>query len=367
MDSQEDKLLLRLNFPFCAHQCAYCTQEPLPHTALTLKGYGEAMERELIAAAEEGVGQTVSAVSLEGGSPGLLPADVLQNILRTLKKHFPITSETQISVQTMPGEYSQSLLRKLRDNGVNFWTVGLQTAILEEHLLLDRPYHFDTITMVDAALKNFDLRALNFDLLYGIPTQTPFTLGRTLEKALAYEPEHITLQPLRLLPHTRLYERCRSGEVKPCGPQKAEELYLFAKERLEALGYRQYTSCDFAREGQENRFRLGLLRGDNVLGLGYQAESCLDGLCYSNGHNLNEYLTHSASLEVIANHVSELDEAGRALRRTISRLELLETVTAEELGVLLTSLQKANALERVENGYRLSPRGIATAALAKLL
>lgn len=367
MEHQEGKLLLRLHFPFCAHQCAYCTQEPLPHTALTLKGYGEAMERELIAAAEEGAGQTVSAVSLEGGSPALLPADALQNILRTLKKQFPITAETQISVQTMPGEYSQALIRKLRDNGVNFWTVGLQTAILEEHLLLDRPYHFDTITMVDAALKNFDLRALNFDLLYGIPTQTTLTLGRTLEKALAYEPDHITLQPLRLLPHTRLYERCQAGEVTPCTPQAAEELYRFAKERLEALGYRQYTSCDFARAGKENRFRTGLLRGDNVLGLGYQAESCLDGLCYSNGHNLNEYLTHSASLEIIANRVSRLDEAGLALRRAVSRLERLEAVPAEELGALLSPLQEANALEQAENGYRLSPRGIATAALAKLI
>lgn len=366
MDTQNN-LLLRLNFPFCAHQCAYCTQKSQPHTAQILHGYGEAMAKELAASAEEGENRTISAVSLEGGSPAYLPADTLQTVLRALKKHFPITETTQISVQTMPGEYSQALIRKLRDNGVNFWTVGLQTAILEEHLLLDRPYHYETITMVDAALKNFDLRALNFELLYGIPTQTPFTLNRTLEKALAYEPEHITLNPLRLLPGTKLYERCAAGEVTPCAPQAAEELYLTAKERLESLGYRQYTSRDFGRGDCKNQFRLGLLRGDDVLGAGYQAESCLEGLCYSNGHNFNEYLAYSDKLEVIANRVTQLDDTGLALRRAVSRLELLEAVTAEELGALLPPLQERNALEQTETGYRLSPLAIATSALANFL
>ena len=364
MPTQPNHLLLRLNFPFCAHQCAYCAQQSQPHTSVALKAYGEAMLAEMAAAAEEGEGRTVTAVSLEGGCPGLMPADVLQDILRGLKKHFPLSSDVQIGVQTMPGEYSQVLMRKLRDNGVNFWTVGLQTAISEEFQLLDRPYPFDAITMVDAALKAFDPRDLNFELLYGIPGQTARSFAKSVEKILAYEPDHITLNPLRLLPHTRLYEQCRKGEVKAMEPQAAAELYQKAAERLEALGYQRYTVYDFARPGKENRFRLGLLRGEDVLGLGYGAKSCLGGLCYSTGHNFNEYLAHSGELEIVADRIFQLSGEAQALRLAVGRLERLETVEGSALGGYLSPLLESGALESTGEGCRLTPLGIVTGALS---
>lgn len=359
-------LLLGLNFPFCSHRCAYCPQQSQIHTEVALRAYGQAMLLEMAAAAEEGEGRTVTAVSLEGGCPGLMSADSLQDILRGLRKHFPLADDVQIGVQTMPGEYSQAFMRKLRDNGVNFWTVGLQTAVLEEHLLLDRPYKFDALTMVDAALKNFDPRRLNFELLYGIPGQTSLSLGRSLEKVLAYDPDHITLAPLRLLHGTRLYDRCRAGAVKPMEPQMAADLYEEAAERLETLGYRRYTASGFARPGGQDRFRLSLLRGEDLLGLGYQAKSCLDGLCYSTGHNFNEYLAHSGELEIVADQVAQLNEEGQALRLAVGRLERLEAVEGSALGEHLSPLLESGALENVGTGYRLTPLGIASGALYRM-
>lgn len=359
-------LLLGLNFPFCPHRCAYCSQQSQIHTEVALRAYGQAMLVEMAAAAEEGEGRTVTAVSLEGGCPGLMSADSIQEILRGLRKHFPLSSDVQIGIQTMPGDYSQAFMRKLRDNGVNFWTIGLQTAILEEHLLLDRPYKFDALTMVDAALKAFEPRSLNFELLYGIPGQSSLSLGRSLEKVLAYEPDHITLAPLRLLRGTRLYEQCRRGEVKAMEPQMAADLYEEAAERLESLGYRQYTSSGFARPGGQDRFRLGLLQGEDLLGLGYEAKSCLGGLCYSTGHNFNEYLAHSGELEIVANQVTRLREEGQALRSAVGRLERLEAVEGSTLGEHLSPLLEAGALENAEAGYRLTPLGITSGALYQI-
>ena len=359
-------LLLGLNFPFCPHRCAYCPQQSQPHTEVALRAYGQAMLVEMAAATEEGEGRTVTAVSLEGGCPGLMSADSLQEILRGLRKHFPLAEDVQIGIQTMPGEYSQAFMRKLRDYGVNFWTVGLQTAILEEHLLLDRPYKFDALTMVDAALQNFDPRALNFELLYGIPGQNALSLSRSLEKVLAYEPDHITLAPLRLLHGTRLYDRCRAGAVKPMDPQMAADLYEKAAERLETLGYQRYTASGFARPGGQDRFRLGLLRGEDLLGLGYEAKSCLDGLCYSTGHNFNEYLAHSGELEIVANQVAQLSEEGQTLRLAVGRLEKLEAVEGTALGGHLSPLLESGALENTGEGYRLTPLGIASGALSRL-
>ena len=150
-------------------------------------------------------------------------------------------------------------------------------------------------------------------------------------------------------------------------PQAAAELYQRAAERLEALGYRRYTIHDFARPGKEDRFRLGLLRGENVLGLGYGAKSCLDGLCYSTGHNFNEYLSHSGELEIVADQVGQLSGEAQALRLAIGKLELLETVEGAALGEYLSPLLEVGALEKTGEGCRLTPLGVVTGALAEAI
>lgn len=320
MPDKTRPLLLKLNIPFCSHKCSYCPLPVCAYNAGTVRAHGEAMLAEIRAAAEDAQGSTVQAISIEGGSPCLTPPDLLRDMLRTIRKHYLLAEDVHLGLQTMPGDYSRAMVQRMADEGVNFWTVGLQTADAEEHRLLGRPYRFDALTMVDTAVKVFPMRALNFELLYGIPGQTMHTWRHSLDAALAYEPEHLSLHPLLLLPATPLLARCRSGEVSPCTQEAKIEFYTYAKERLESLGYRGYTVSDFARPGHEDRYRLGLLDGAEYLGFGYQAESCLDGIRYSNGHSLPEYLEHSTDPSVIANHVTGMAGAGEALSYTVSRL-----------------------------------------------
>ena len=301
-------LLLKLYIPFCQRQCGHCRLTVCGYDAPTLRAYGEAMLAELKAvAAEEAEGRVVTAVSIEGGCPGLMPSELLQILLREVRKSFTLADDVQIGVQTMPGDYSQTFIRRLRDNGVNFWSVGLATANLDEHNLLERPYRFDALTMVDTALKTFDMRELSFHLLYGIPGQTALSWERTLDKALAYSPEHLTLEPVGIGPGTRLYEKVKAGKLTPPPSEAATELYLLAKEKLEGLGYREYTAHRFALPGYEDRYQLGLLAGTDRLGIGYLADSCLDGLFYTNGHSLCEYMAHPTELEVIANQITRVE------------------------------------------------------------
>ena len=83
------------------------------------------------------------------------------------------------------------------------------------------------------------------------PKESPSTDSSISSLPTAYEPDHITLAPLRLLHGTRLYDRCRAGAVKPMEAKMAADLYEEAAERLETLGYRQYTASGFAlRQGK---------------------------------------------------------------------------------------------------------------------
>ncbi len=299
-------LILQVNIPFCTRRCAYCGSTVCAYDPSVSAAYVKALLREIEAAAPEAQDHRVRAVSLEGGCPTLLEPAGLQTVLRAIRHSFALAEDVQISLQTMPGDYSRALMEKMRDNGVNFWIVGLETAELPEHELLRRPYRFDALTMVDAALRTFHPRDLSFELLYGIPGQTERSFRHTLEVALAYEPDHLTLYPLLYPTGSALQIECAAGLLEPLEPQRADELRALAGERLAALGYHAYTQYDYCLPGKENCFRLGQLQGAEQLGLGYDALTRMDGFTYRNGHSLQEYLDHADDLSILARDVAEL-------------------------------------------------------------
>lgn len=378
---QENPLLLKLSFPFCFRKCSYCGQPVCSYDTNVMKAYGQAMEAEMEAAAAELPDSVIPAVTLEGGSPALASPEMLQKLLRTLRKTFPLAEDVQIQIQTMPGQFSRSLIQRLQGEGINFWTIGLETADPGEHQLLNRPYRFDALTMVDTAVRTFQMRKLNFSLLYGIPGQSLHSWKHTLDAALAYSPDHLTLNPLRLIPGTPLADQCQKGNLTPCSPQTAAQYYEYAKDFLLSLGYEAYTVTDFARPGCENRWRLSHLSGTPYMGFGYQADSCLDGVFYTNGHSLKEYLEHSAQLPVIANHMTRLDLRSQMLRFILSRLTLSQGLDIRELerhfgreshkltGEVFPSLTADGFLTKDTAGedvIRLTSLGIASGVLHRL-
>lgn len=369
-------LLLKLYIPFCAQKCSFCPLPVCGYDAGLVRAHGQAMLAELQAAAEDAGDSVVRAVSIEGGSPCLTPPELLRELLRTIRRRFACAPDLQIGIQTMPGDYSRALMQRMADEGVNFWTVGLASANPEEHKLLGRPYRFDALTMVDTAVRVFPMRDLNFELLYGIPGQTMHSWERSLNAVLAYQPEHLTLRPLILRPGTPLYAGCKSGKTAPCSPETGTELYLYAKQRLEQMGYCGYTIHDFALPGHEDRYRLALLNGADYTGIGYRADSRVEGIHYCNGHSMQEYIGHSADLSIIADQVTRIEGAGEIMRHIASQLTLKRGLddavlqssfgdSAEPvLNQVLPGLLQEKMLERRANGrLYLTARGIAAGAL----
>lgn len=302
------EMILQINVPLCVRRCAHCGQVICKYEPKLAAAYAKALLREIEIVVPDLFDYEISAISIEGGSPALLESGDLQAILRAARRSFSLADDVQIAIQTMPGDYSRALMEKLRDSGVNFWIVGLATADMREHELLRRPYRYDALTMVDMAIRTFNPRALSFDLLYGIPNQTAKTWAHTLDTALSYQPEHLTLLPLDLSVNSALKADCDNGLIEPMPPKQVEALRQYAHERLTALGYMGDGRADYALPGQSYRFRQKQRDGVEQLGLGYRAVTAMDGYRYVNGHSLNEYLAHPGELEVLAAEVEAMGE-----------------------------------------------------------
>lgn len=314
-----EDMIVQLNIPFMVRPYSFSTRPFCSYDPKVLRAYAQAVMREIEAFAPDMETVSVSAISIEGGTPALMAPEDLSSVLKCLKKYFPCSDDLQVSLQTIPGNYSRALMDKMRDAGVNFWNFSLLTPQLSEYTLIDPPYKFDAITMVDMAVRAFRPKDLSFELLYGIPSQTEGSWKHTLERVLSYEPAHMTLRPFHAEEGSRLSTRLKdpSDPVSLYPEEMYAQLYHYAADLLKQRGYVRYSSFDFALPGHENRFTLGQIRGTDQLGVGYMACSYLGSTFYTNGHSLQEYIDHSDDFPVIANNVrSFCDCEMETLRKT---------------------------------------------------
>ncbi|HSU82142.1 MAG TPA: coproporphyrinogen-III oxidase family protein, partial [Thermoanaerobaculia bacterium] len=115
---------------------------------------------------------------------------------------------------------------------------------------------------------------ISIDLIYGLPDQ-PFEIWqRTLEQAVALEPDHISCYQLTFLEGTPFGFRLARGKMSELPEEEQAEIFLFTHQFLRDHGYPAYEVSNFARS-PEHRSRHNQKYWHHVpyLGLGPSAHS----------------------------------------------------------------------------------------------
>jgi len=85
-------------------------------------------------------------------------------------------------------------------------------------------------------LRQAGIRSLNVDLLYGLPRQTPNTLGRSIQDVLELAPERISLFGYAHVPWMKKHQRVLETHGLP-DPRQRLTLFETATEALTTAGY----------------------------------------------------------------------------------------------------------------------------------
>lgn len=83
-------LQLYLHFPFCKSKCLYCDFCSAPGSRAGMERYAAALRRELRLAGRKFPDAEVSTVYLGGGTPSILPVDLMDSVLDTLRSVFSL-------------------------------------------------------------------------------------------------------------------------------------------------------------------------------------------------------------------------------------------------------------------------------------
>jgi oxygen-independent coproporphyrinogen-3 oxidase len=251
IDQGDRPLGLYVHVPFCERKCPYCDFNTYAGLESLFERYVDALCLELAREAPRAEGRALSSVFVGGGTPTVLAPALLGRIFASIRQHFELTPDCEISSEANPGTVDGERFSHLVELGVNRLSMGVQSLQPSELGFLGRIHSADEALRAFETARAAGLARINLDFMFGMPGQSPESWARTLDAALELRPEHLSLYSLIVEPETPLARWVHEGKVAAPDDDEAAELYHMARERLGAAGYVQYEVSNWALADSE--------------------------------------------------------------------------------------------------------------------
>ncbi|MFQ9526637.1 MAG: radical SAM family heme chaperone HemW, partial [Eubacterium ramulus] len=305
------ELELYLHIPFCERKCAYCDFLSAPADLPVRISYIKKLQEEIAYYGAQYGEYQVSSIFFGGGTPTILEGYQLAAILETVKEHFNITTDAEITVECNPGTLTAGKAEKLVQAGFNRISMGLQSADDRELQLLGRIHNFAQFLESYDLARKAGFQNINVDLMSALPGQTLKSWQDTLQKVTALRPEHISAYSLIIEEGTPFYERFAEDErIREEGghprllPEEDVErqMYELTETFLHTKGYERYEISNYAKPGYECRHNCGYWTRKDYLGLGLGASSLVEHQRFQNTSELKTYLEQEYSPQCEGQH-----------------------------------------------------------------
>lgn len=358
---------LYIHIPFCRSKCQYCDFYSLSGREDRMDEYQKALLAHLTESAPQARAFTVDTIYFGGGTPSFYGSRRLIELLKRIKKLFRVDKNAEITLEANPDSVDLAMLTHLRRAGFNRLSLGVQSADDAQLADLGRPHTFAQAQQAAAMARKAKFRNLSLDLIYGLPGQSRESWQRTVEQALALEPEHISAYGLKVEDGTPLYQRVQQGEVLPDDDEQAD-CYLWTVERLKRAGYGQYEISNFAKEGMLSRHNWKYWMTRPYMGFGPGAHSDFGGRRYSFLRDLDGYIRGVLEGSPIVDEDAEIPEKERGGEYLMLRLRTVRGIEEWEyrreyfmnfqpIQDKLEEYERLGLAVQQEHRWHLTPRG----------
>ncbi len=327
-----------VHVPFCRVRCGYCDFNT--YTATELHGarqdaYADEVLREIALSvrvlAERGPLRPARTVFFGGGTPTLLPAGDLVRMLAGVRDAFGLADDAEVTVEANPDTVTAELAAELAGAGVTRLSIGMQSAVPHVLAALDRTHDPANVATAVSAARGAGL-GVSVDLIYGAPGETEADWRRSLETAIALDPDHISAYALIVEDGTRLERQIRRGEVAAPEDDLQADMYELADRLLSAAGYDWYEVSNWSRDdARRSRHNLAYWRGEDWWGYGPGAHSHVAGLRWWNVKHPAAYAQRLAAGQSPAAGRERPDAEARRLESALLRSRIADGLPIAEL------------------------------------
>ena len=318
-----------IHVPFCRSKCQYCDfYSETTSNDQVMDAYIQAMRQHIREAGKLAPNHQVDTIYFGGGTPSFFGADGMASILAAIRMAFKVTNDAEITFEANPDSGSDKLLRRLRSEGFNRVSLGIQTDDNELLKRLGRPHNYAQAVSAVERIRKAGFRNLSLDLMYGLPGQTIEQWENTLRRVLSLNPDHMSCYALKVEEGTPLYQYKDIAGIPNDDTQA--DMYLSAVQILRSKGYRQYEISNFAKKGLQSRHNLKYWLGGEYLGFGPSASSDFAGKRFTMVRDLAAYVRGIRDQKTVVAEVEEVPQRERAAEYLMTRLRTTYGIQGEE-------------------------------------
>jgi oxygen-independent coproporphyrinogen-3 oxidase len=294
---------LYVHIPYCDSKCPYCDFNSYAARVWPERGYAAALIAELdsYAKQEPWQGRPLATIFFGGGTPSLFDPETIDSVLKEVQALWPVLDHgsLEVTLEANPGTVDRVKLEGFAAAGVNRLSIGVQ-SFEPRHLrrlgrIHGREQAIAAVEMAHAA----GVPEVSLDLIFAVPDQTLAEWDADLDTALDLGIGHVSAYNLTFEQGTPFGSMRRDGLLRPAGEEVEAAMFVRARERLEAAGYRQYEISNYALPGRECRHNLNYWQGGEYLGVGAGAHSFARGgeagRRWSNEKNPGRYMARVRS------------------------------------------------------------------------
>ncbi len=233
-------LSLYLHIPFCDTICYYCAcNKIVTKNRAKAALYLSYLKREISMQGSlfSGMNQ-VEQLHFGGGTPTYLSDEQMSDLMNHIRHSFTLAPDHvgEYSIEIDPRTVSVARVHKLREQGFNRISLGVQDFDPEVQLAVNRVQSEEQTLQIIAAAREAGFRSVSIDLIYGLPKQNVMSMSRTLAKVIAASPDRIAVYNYAHMPALFKTQRQIKEEDLPSADSKLDMLSLCIRQ-LTGAGY----------------------------------------------------------------------------------------------------------------------------------
>lgn len=286
------QLELYVHIPFCEKKCLYCDFLSFSAEEDLHKAYVDKLIEEIRVQAKNYSQYQISSIFIGGGTPTVIKAVYISNIMSAIYEAFIVESQAEITIECNPGTVDIDKLLVYKQSGINRISVGLQSTVDKELQHLGRIHTYADFLNSYEKIRESGYKNVNIDLMSALPWQTLDSWKSTLKKVVMLKPEHISAYSLIIEEGTEFSKIYGSPEGRKFLPTEEVEraMYHSTIDILKNYGYERYEISNYAKPGYESKHNIGYWTGEEYLGFGIGASSYVYGRRFHVERDIKKYL-----------------------------------------------------------------------------
>jgi oxygen-independent coproporphyrinogen-3 oxidase len=320
-----------LHFPFCSVRCTYCDFPTVAGRDDRIEAYLDALIAEIRAHQPEAEG-VADTIFFGGGTPSRMSEEQVARVLAALRARFDVSESAEITLEGNPESLDAEVLAGFQRAGITRISVGVQSFDDDVLRRVGRAHDADGANRAVALARGAGFSEVSLDLIAGLPGERLDVWPRTIARAAALAPDHVSVYLLESDKDTPLGRSIRSGRTLVAGDDALGELYERTVADLDAAGYALYEISNFARGAHRSRHNLKYWTDAPYVGFGMGAHGYVAGARRSNTRDLDAYFTALDSGADPVDWSEPYDRCRRLDEALFLGLRVAEGVNLDELG-----------------------------------